>query len=75
MNYFLGGLFNTSSNTHTQSRLCTILLGVLKIVAKINSITPKSMSDQVDIFYHDHINALLEVILAPPTFPKMGELW
>ena len=44
-------------------------------LAKLASQKPSFLFKGVDKIYPDYMNALREAGLAPPNFPKMGDLW
>ena len=48
---------------------------VLNRPAKLTSRKPSIQAEAVDTIYPSHANALRKAGLAPPVFPKMGELW
>ena len=49
--------------------------GVLIRLTKLTLIKPSIHSETVEKIYPDHANALCKVGLAPPNFPKTGDLW
>ena len=62
-------------STHTPGTIRAIPSGVLNRPAKLTSQKPYFHSEGVEKVYPDHANALRKAGLAPPDFPKMGDLW
>ena len=60
---------------HTPGTLRAIPSGILNCLAKLTSRNPSINAEAVDKIYPDHANALRKAGLAPPVFPKMGDLW
>ena len=61
-------------STHTPGTIRAIPSGVLNRLAKLTSRKPIYHSERVDNVYPNHVDALYEMGLAPPTFLTMGEL-
>ena len=62
-------------STHTPCTLRAIPSEVLNCLAKIASGNTPIHSEAVDKIYPNHANVLRKASLAPPTFPRMGDLW
>ena len=61
-------------STHTPGTLRSIPQGFFNRHAKLNSREPFLHYKGLDKIYPDYANALREAGLAPPNFPKMGDL-
>ena len=62
-------------STHRPGTIRAILLVLFNLLGKLTSRKSSLRSEGVDKIYPDHANALRKAGLAPPNFPKMGELW
>ena len=62
-------------STHTPGTLRAIPSGVLNRLAKLASRKPSIQAEAVNVIYPSHANDLRKAGLAPPVFPKMGNLW
>ena len=62
-------------STHTPGNIRGIPSGVLNLLAKLTSRKLSINSDGLNKIYPNHVNALCKTGLAPPNFPKMGNLW
>ena len=62
-------------STHTPSTFRAIPSGVLDRLEKLTSGKPSIQAEAGDMIYPAHANALCKAGLAPPVFPKIGELW
>ena len=60
---------------HTTSTLRVIPSGFLNRYSKLTSGKPSIHSEGVDKIYPKHANSLRKAGLAPPNFPKIGDLW
>ena len=62
-------------STHTPGTLHATPLGVLNLLTKLTSQTPKSNSKRIEYIYPDHAKALWGAGLESSIFITMGYLW